>query len=176
MSEMQVLDQAGGYPDALAAGRDGTLWFTEAEDRIGRRTLDGQVTSFPAADHPGAAIGGLTIGPDGALWYTDLWETDSPTVPGESVTHRAVGRMASDGSTSQIQLPDDGWFPNLITTGPDGNLWVTEWAGNKVIRLTPAGQITEFAASGPLGIASGPDGNIWFTETNNSVIGRVNLD
>jgi len=84
--------------------------------------------------------------------------------------------MASDGSTSQIQLPDDGWFPNLITTGPDGNLWVTEWAGNKVIRLTPAGQITEFAASGPLGIASGPDGNIWFTETNNSVIGRVNLD
>src|SRR5260370_40489576 len=31
-----------------------------------------------------------------------------------------------------------------ITTGPDGNVWFTEIAGNKIGKITPAGVITEF--------------------------------
>ena len=56
--------------------------------------------------------------------------------------------------------------PDLITAGPDGNLWFTEQAGNRIARITPDGVVTEFSAglsvgAGPRGIVSGPDGNLW---------------
>ena len=31
-----------------------------------------------------------------------------------------------------------------ITTGPDGNLWFTEFGAGKIGRITPSGSITEF--------------------------------
>ena len=66
---------------------------------------------------------------------------------------------------------------DAITTGPDGNLWFAEFAGNKTGRITPAGAFTEFplptANSQPIGIVTGPDGNLWFTEQTGNRIGRV---
>ena len=65
--------------------------------------------------------------------------------------------------------------PTGITSGPDGNLWFTEEQGSRVGRITPAGQITEFAVSAPgglrNGIVAGPDGDLWFTEQDG--IGRI---
>jgi virginiamycin B lyase len=59
--------------------------------------------------------------------------------------------------------------PSGVTTGPDGNLWFTENAGNKVARATSNGSITEFSVptegSHPADIATGPDGNLWVTES-----------
>ena len=66
-----------------------------------------------------------------------------------------------------------------ITSGPDGNLWFTEWDGNKIGRITPTGSITEYPTptpNGPQGITSGPDGNIWFTEQFGSKIGFIGTD
>jgi virginiamycin B lyase len=64
-----------------------------------------------------------------------------------------------------------------ITEGPDGNLWFTEWSGNKIGRITPSGTVTEFtiptAASSPNGIVAGPDGNIWFTETDGGKVASI---
>src|SRR5262249_59922716 len=79
-----------------------------------------------------------------------------------------------------------GTTPQEITTGPDGNLWFTEFGrSGRIGRLTTAGAFTEFAAgistgSEPWGIAVGPDGNIWFAEAGtgqrpSSEIGRLNL-
>src|SRR5262249_3182758 len=75
--------------------------------------------------------------------------------------------------------------PEEITTGPDGNLWFTEFGSSRIGRLTTAGAFTEFAAgittaSSPFGIAVGPDGNIWFAEARDAnsptnQIGRLNL-
>jgi virginiamycin B lyase len=67
--------------------------------------------------------------------------------------------------------------PYGITAGPDGNIWFTERAGNKVGRMTTAGVFTELtvptANAAPIGIVSGPDGNLWFAENTASKIGRV---
>ena len=51
--------------------------------------------------------------------------------------------------------------PQSITAGPDGNLWFTESASNKIGRITPTGVVTEFsnglsAGANPWGITSGP--------------------
>ena len=63
-----------------------------------------------------------------------------------------------------------------IVPGPDGNLWFTEFGGDRIGRVTPTGAIHEFplnASSGPSGITVGPDGNIWFTEQLGDRIGRL---
>jgi virginiamycin B lyase len=69
---------------------------------------------------------------------------------------------------TEFAIPTAASSPLDIVAGPDGNLWFTESAGNKIGRITTAGVITEFTtASGlstPEGIVAGPDGNLWFTE------------
>jgi virginiamycin B lyase len=67
--------------------------------------------------------------------------------------------------------------PTVITPGPDGNLWFIETSGNRIGKITPAGNITEFPlptpGSLPSGITTGPDRNLWFTEPGNAKIGRI---
>jgi virginiamycin B lyase len=68
-----------------------------------------------------------------------------------------------------------GSAPHGITAGPDGTMWFTEYGGNRIARITPAGVVTEFAVpSGrPDRIAAGPDGALWFTEPLSNMIGRI---
>ena len=99
---------------------------------------------------------------------------------------------ARAGVSPRVEVPgnfsefSDGISPSAglyeITAGPDGNLWFTEYAGNRIGRITPDGIITEFsegitAGAGPVGITVGPDGNLWFTEafhvSNIGVIGKI---
>ncbi|MFY9550232.1 MAG: hypothetical protein WAU32_03710, partial [Thermoanaerobaculia bacterium] len=78
---------------------------------------------------------------------------------------------------TEFPVPTASSSPSGIAAGPDGNLWFTEKAGNKIGRITTAGAITEFsiptASSSPLGIAARPDGNLWFTEFGVNQIGRI---
>ncbi len=77
-------------------------------------------------------------------------------------------------------LPTPSAAPTRIALGPDGAMWFTEDAGNKIGRITFGGAITEFTLptpySGPHGITIGPDGNIWFAEMSASKIGRMTPD
>lgn len=78
---------------------------------------------------------------------------------------------------TEFPIPTALSGPEGITAGPDGNLWFTEAAANKIGRITPDGSITEFpiptAASRPRKITAGPDGNLWFTESSGNKIGRI---
>ncbi len=67
--------------------------------------------------------------------------------------------------------------PAGIVLGPDGNLWFTEFAADRIARMTRTGTVTEFtlpAGRGPLNITVGPDNNVWFTESDGDRIGRIN--
>jgi virginiamycin B lyase len=69
---------------------------------------------------------------------------------------------ATTGQVHEFPAPDDSWG---ITTGPDGNLWFTEFSNNKIGRITPSGTVTEFSGISTGGlfyadIAAGPDGNV----------------
>ena len=48
------------------------------------------------------------------------------------------------GDITEFQLPSEGHRPQAIASGPDGNLWVTEVIKHKIVRVTPAGQMSEF--------------------------------
>ena len=81
------------------------------------------------------------------------------------------------GTVTAYTIPTPNSSPGGIAAGPDGNLWFTERAGNKIGRISPIGTITEFPLptlnSGPTGIAAGPDGNLWFIEYRANKVGRI---
>lgn len=62
---------------------------------------------------------------------------------------------------------------NKLVAGPDGNVWFTvETAGKEVAKITPTGQITEYAlpeAAGATGIAVGPEGKLWLTAVEKAI-------
>jgi virginiamycin B lyase len=155
-------------------GPDGNIWFVELFSqgadtvaRLARITPPGTITDFAL---PGSGLYGtfaITSGPDGNLWMV-----------GQSTNASWIRRVTMTGAVTDFSLAG-GADPNAITTGPDGNIWFTESERNKVGRITPTGQVTEFATPtagrSSTGITAGPDGNLWFTEYawNNGAVARI---
>jgi streptogramin lyase len=132
------------------------MWFTE-QNAIGRISLDGTLTEFPAA---GAS--NIVAGPDGKLWFTE------PS---------AIGQITPAGQITEFPLPNIGFSPTDITGNLDANLWFC--FGTNICRITPLGALTlfplpTFGASNPADhrpvfvtakrIAAGVDGQLWFSD------------
>ena len=88
----------------------------------------------------------------------------------------ASGETVAQNFT-EFGVPTAASQPFGMTLGPDGALWFTEFAGNKIGRITTAGAVTDFniptANSQPFSITQGPDGALWFTEVAGNNIGRI---
>ena len=90
---------------------------------------------------------------------------------------------ANAAPTAQVRAFTDFAIPTAnakpfdITLAPDGNLWFTEFDGNKIGRITPSGVVTEYPVptpgAAPYLITAAPDGTIWFTEYYGNKIGSV---
>ena len=121
-----------------------------------------------------ASLVGIAAGADGNLWFVDAGQ-------------RKVGRITPSGTITEFGLPANVGAPYAITSGPDGNIWVTTsnlGQGNQdwILRFTIDGAVTgQFPAgkgigdsrSAPERITSGPDGNLWFTEASANKIARM---
>ncbi len=46
-----------------------------------------------------------------------------------------IARITTSGVISEFAIPTSGSQPIGIATGPDGNMWFTERAGNKIGQL-----------------------------------------
>jgi virginiamycin B lyase len=151
-----LLPTAGSYPNSIAPGPDGNLWFAEiGSAKIGKFSTAGTlVNEFALTMAPGR----VTAGPDGNIWFTEF----------DPSTHNsAIGKMTTGGTLTQFTVPTAGAHALGIAAGPDGNLWFTEEDANKIGRITTSGTITEFTGmTSPRDIVAGPDGNLWFTEYN----------
>jgi streptogramin lyase len=85
----------GGFPQGIAAGSDGNLWFTEyVFGTIGRITPSGTISEFtiPSTEsHPE----GIAAGSDGNLWFTER--------RGEK-----IGRITPGGTIREFPIPAGG--------------------------------------------------------------------
>ncbi len=151
--------------DAITAGPGG-IWFL-SDNNFGRISTSGTVQNLGSVSSvifPFAFV----LGSDGNIWIPIM---ASPT--GE------VDQIDPTGAVIGTFPLDPGLFADGIANGPDGNLWVTDFDGPAIIRVTTAGAVTEFTptnsalppSSRPSDITAGPDGNIWFTDQRS--IGRV---
>jgi len=85
-----------------------------------------------------------------------------------SLVFAADASGAPTGTITEFPIPTAESGASGIAPGPDGNVWFTEFAADRIARISPTGAVTEFPLpdpeSGPNDIVMGPDGNLWFTE------------
>lgn len=174
MTSFQVC--TGNYSAmGVIAGPDGNLWYylgsgqSGAVQEFGKMTTVGTILGTYASPTPAIGVD-MTAGPDGNIWFTD--------------GQNGVYRMTTAGVATTFSAPDSFAQALGITAGPDGNMWVAENAVNKVARVTPTGQFTEYPLSaggqgytspqaGVLTVASGHDGYVYFDEYYGQKIGRL---
>jgi streptogramin lyase len=163
---------ATAVPDHIVNGPDNNLWFTELNNNaVARSTTAGVITEFPIPT-AGVVPFDITVGPDGALWFTE-----------ESTN--AIGRITATGVVSQFPIAGMGSASgtDTITTGGDGNLWVS--ANGEIIRAvpnlvlggTPAFTVfSNIGSGGPAaGMTKGPNGNVYLTDEDTPGIGWISL-
>jgi len=174
----------GGFgSNAIAAGPDGNMWFTNTSNNsIGVITPKGSVKYFPVPTDPSQSMGSglisIAAGPDGNMWFIGFYAN-------------FVGKVTPDGVVTQYPIPVPDSMPRSITAGPDGNLWFTLDAANGIGRITPAGVITLFPIPTPgatgittstscvmcgFFITAGPLDSLWFTIPAANLIGRITVD
>jgi virginiamycin B lyase len=146
----------------LAVDAAGHLWYTESlTPAIERMATDGTVESFKLPT-PIARFGRLAIAPDGAVWFAD------------GVTNSFT--RFKDGRFTPYRLPTPDAMPFGVAVGADGTVWGTEQAANKLVRISPDGQIVETDVPTrraiPGDIAVDTSGAVWFLELNAGKIGR----
>ena len=153
MTEFQT--PVGIEPEGIALGAEGDLWFTAisglsatehtfqaATGHIGRMTTGGEVEIFPTPNSH-SSPGPIAAAPDGTLWFGEAG-------PGN------LGTISAEGNFGP-RRNSPGGSPASLAFGPEGDLWA---GGSSLIRMTPAGQRTDFGV-GAAHVVVGPEGNIW---------------
>jgi virginiamycin B lyase len=130
-------------------------------DRAHRRA-DGSDTSFPI--EPGSAPFGITVGPDDAIWFA-------------AMSSDRIGRIATDGQVTWLDLPAQCAMPSMIATGPADTVWATLNQANALAEVDIANDRATIHPlptqdAGPVGIAATADA-VWFTEIMAGQIGRI---
>jgi streptogramin lyase len=149
--------------DGMIAGPDGNLWFVEQNPgKIGKMTTGGVFTEF-ATTGLDDSIGYIALGPDANVWFTER-------------SRARVWRITPGGAMDMFALrgPDAEDAPPMgITSGPDGNLWIT--LVGQISSITPDGATVKnlCAHCRPSGITTGSDGRIWYVDAFRGFIGRI---
>ncbi len=159
------MDQPQDAPIAIAAGNDGSIWFTiDHADAIGR-VRNGHVERLPTSSRNIEPLG-LAVAADGSAWYTDL-------------AARAIARISSVGEIARFVLDTPIARLGRLAIAPDGAAWFADPTGYGMTRLKD-GLFTRYqiesARGGPYGVAVTADGAIWATLQNGNQLLRVAAD
>lgn len=151
---------------AVYAHYDGNWLASSTISVASTRTLAGPLGTTTLTTIPTAQlIGGftqtpnfITAGPDGDMYASECG----------SGTQAAVARISLSGTFTEFTTPAMSTCAGGITTGPDGNIWMTDVVNNFVFKMTPAGVFTKYTITGggggAISIAAGHDGNIWVSD------------
>lgn len=100
------------------------------------------------------------------------------------LTGGEIVRFLPDGSVRHLATVErHGYVTQVgaVAQGPDGSVWFTEPAANRVARVTPDLVLHEYRdgipmGASPLGIAIDTDGTAWFSDATRSTIEHIALD
>jgi virginiamycin B lyase len=177
VSEIQAQNDAGAWAwstvsasfahaENVVSGPDDAVWVTgsavDGGELVARaRSLgDGGIglTEFVS---PG--ILDWAGGPDGRIWFIDdVGNVGRIVAVADAGTVGAVDQIASPGLGATLYAPPQ---PAFIAASPDGAMYCTDFYGHRIVRITPAGNVTQCGLPGdvyPWGITTGPDGRVWF--------------
>jgi virginiamycin B lyase len=152
-------------PTAIAAARDGTIWFTiDLSKRIGR-IRGGQLDLLPT-ERLNVEPVGLAIAPDGSAWFTDIGAD-------------GVAHITPSGDVSRFRLDTPLVRLGRMAVAPDGSAWFAEATGYSITQLKDGSFIrhgVESPRGGPYGVAVGSDGIVWATLQAGNQLLRIDPD
>lgn len=166
----------GMYAHSLALDADDKVWFNgyfSKPERIG--VLDGRTGRITLFEIPSAKLTqaqglplpyGLQIDQRGTVWNT--------TLAGNTL----VSLDIATGATAMYRMPSANAGPRRPGVGPDGIIWIPEYATGKLARFDPVSkQFTEYdpglSSLGPYDVeVNQRTGEVWMSGTQNSSILR----
>jgi streptogramin lyase len=200
------LPNSASDPNDLILGSDGNVWVNApGADSITRVTANGSTTQFY---NPFGGASCITSGPDGNIWFSTPSYIGYMTPTGDVTGYFLLGgnaecitagpddhlwvmtanrplvlvRIALNGTQQFYSLKGPDITGNAIITGPDGNIWFTEYFdGNesgaigvyirKVLKVSPSsvtftgiGQTADLSAK-----EKGFDGSLTAATSNSAV-------
>ncbi|HEV3092454.1 MAG TPA: hypothetical protein VGX91_13515 [Candidatus Cybelea sp.] len=106
----------------ITNGADGNMWFTENSlNQIGRITTNGTVTEFSSGISPNAGPGAIAES-KGWVWFTETGASN-------------VGRVTTSGKIVEFPIPAQ--LASDIFPSSNGDLWITDYTGNGIVKFTP---------------------------------------
>jgi virginiamycin B lyase len=163
----------GLEPEAIAAGREGTLWAAGIVDRaeepvrafVTRLGSSGRLLTRSRSVLPGSSVANLVRGPEGAMWFT---------VPKMD----EVLRVDDEGGLQSFQMPEGSRPTGLAAF--DGRIWVGLRGRSEIATIDPA---ASEVATYPLRpgtsltqMARGPDQRLWAIESRSPEFVRFEPD
>ena len=152
-------------PIAIAAGPDGSIWFTiDHADAIGR-WRDGRLERLPTSSRNVEPLG-LAVAADGSAWYTDL-------------AARAIARISGAGEIVRFVLDTPITRLGRLAIAPDGAAWFADQTGYGMTRLKDgvfSRHQIESPRGGPYGVAVTADGAVWATLQNGNQLLHIAAD
>jgi streptogramin lyase len=142
----------GYYPSALTVGAD-HKFYLGSQNFSGIDVVDtsGNVVTYVPPSSDFVAYDGMALGPDGNVWFAEDAHVGKIT-PAGVITEYPY----SDATTTN--------YYGSVTTGPDHNVWVTEYSTTTIDKVIPAtGAMTNYAftnCSSVTGVVSAA-GSLW---------------
>src|SRR5438105_3039930 len=118
-------------PQGIASGPDGNLWFVEnSGNNVGRITTKGTITEFSIPTR--CPLTSLSTPPASQHARSTAAAHDEIRCFDDS--GKKIGRITTWGAITEFPIPTPNSLPHGIAPGPDGNLWFTEFVGDKIAR------------------------------------------
>ncbi len=160
----------GLWMGEIAAGSEGDVWAATVDD-TGESWLSRSRGGVSWSQLPGTA-GARALAPraDGGIWFLQLEPRSNRT----SDDVPKVGYATASGKVVAFSLPDREAGLSSIVEGYEGDAWFTEHFADRIGRMTPAGELVEFAlrpGTEPSDLTVDAHGNFWFAAQNG--IGRI---
>jgi streptogramin lyase len=165
-------NQPAGYGASQPiAGPDGDVWFVNGSAGVGSVSPTGTFASLNFGTPMVSTFGSIAAGAGNSIWVGDsglhaIWRVLPDAPAGQQVTEFTAN------------LPTTA-SPQLLTLGPDGNIWFVDASQRQIGRITPGGTITMFTGldntSDLDAMTVGPDGKLWFTDQGDGDVGYVTM-
>lgn len=166
----------GGVVSTLASGvrgsgvavdGGGTVYVAETyNNRILKITLGSVITTLAGSGTPGFADGtgaaakfsspnGLAMDVAGNLYVADERNYRIRKISPTGVVSTLAGsglQGHADGAGAVAQF----WEPQGVDVDAAGSVYVADWRGNRIRKITPTGEVSTLAGTGPGGLVEGP--------------------
>jgi virginiamycin B lyase len=119
----------------------------------------------------GTEVQAIAVGPENYLWFAGINSGETPS--------NVVGRISPAGAVDEYAVPGTAATLGVgdLTRGPEGDMWFTEPAANRIERVAPTGHPEGFtvpvSGSLPTGIIGAPGGFLWVTMEGAGKVAKI---